>query len=494
MSRLCLLLAAAALGCAGAGGDRGASRATAPQAASGPAREIAALVAAYHDVDQFDGVVAVVDHGRVIYRGAAGLANREWRVPHTLESRFDIASMTKPMTAIVVLQLVDEGKLRLDAPVAEYVPAFRTAALRAITIEQLLRHRSGLQQDIAFADDPADVSPTAAMVNADLLSLEEIVRLIAERPLRFAPGSDYGYSSDGYAVLGAAIEHVTGHSYWDELAARVLRPAGMTSTVPAFLTPIIPHRVDGYRVTFDRIENGEHIGPTPAGGLYAPVDDLIAWERALAGDTLMSARSKQLVFAVRTEITAYGWKTSEVERGGKPVLVARTTGGLPGFVHVLERIPSEGRAVMALCNVRGPASHLDQLVAGVHAILDGGIAEPPRRSVATEAAAVTGGAAAITRELERMADAPDRYYVDEGELNRLGYHLLLVRRDPQAAIAVLGFNAVRFPSSPNVHDSLGEAYMAAGDKAAAIRSYEKVLELDPGNANATNMLERLRGN
>jgi CubicO group peptidase (beta-lactamase class C family) len=461
-----------------------------PTQAPPRAQLVADLVGAYHERGHFDGAVLVADGGRIVYQGAFGLANREWNVPHSPDSRFEIASMTKPMTAIVILQLVDEGRIRLDAAVADYVPHFKTAAGAKITIEQLLTHRSGLQQDIAFADDDdPNGAGVAARINADQLPLDEMVRLIAARPLRFPPGTDFAYSSDGYAVLGAVIERVSGQGYWDALDERVFRRAGMTSTVPAVLRPLVRNRVMGYQQTWGSIENGAHIGASPAGGLYATVNDLFAWERGLAGDKLLSPRMKELVFAARDAITAYGWKTRKETRRGRQVLVARTTGGLPGFVHVLERIPAEDRVVIVLCNLRGPAYQLDHLVKGIHQTLDGGNPELPRRSAAISAAALLGqGAEAVGRELERMAGDVANYYVDEGEINSLGYHALLGRRDAPAAVAVLAFNASRYPKSPNVYDSLGEAQLAAGDRDAAILSYQKVLELDPKNANARKVL------
>jgi CubicO group peptidase (beta-lactamase class C family) len=464
---------------------------TAPTAADPRSASVAALVSAYHDAGQFDGVVLVADGGRIIYRGAFGLANREWNIPNTLDSRFEIASMTKPMTAIAVLQLVDENKLRLDAAVADYIPYFRAAPGAKITIEQLLAHTSGLQQDIAFVENGDDPG-VAARINADELSLDEIVKLIAARPLRFPPGTDYAYSSDGYAVLGAVIERLTGKSYADAIDERVLRKAGMTSTVPALLTPLVPQRVTGYQQTWATVKNAPHIGASPAGGFYSTVGDLYAWERALAGDALLSPKMKQLVFAKRDVITAYGWKTREEHRRGRDELIVRTTGGLPGFVHVLERIPDEDRVVIALCNIRGPVYYLDKLVTGIHAALDGAKPEPPRRSAAIAAAAnLGGGAGAIRGELDRMAADPDHFYVDETEINSLGYHVLLARKDPPVAVAILAFNAARFPSSVNVYDSLGEAELAAGDRDAAIGHYRKVLELDPQNVNAKKVLDGL---
>ena len=454
------------------------------------ARSARDLVRRYHQLGQFDGVVLIADAGKVVYRGAFGLANREWDIAHTLDSRFEIASMTKPMTAIMVLQLVDSGKVRLDAPVADYIPYFRDLSGGNITIEQLLVHTSGLQQDIAFADNPQDAA-VAARINADELSLDEMVKLIAARPLQFPPGTRFGYSSDGYAVLGEVVERVTGTSYWRALDERVLKPAGMARTVPAVLSPLVPHRVAGYRETWAGVENGAHIGASPAGGLYSTIADLYAWERALVGDMLLSPATKARVFAARDVITAYGWKTREETRHGRSVLVARTTGGLPGFVHTLERIPSENRVVIVLCNLRGPAFYLDRMIIGIHAVLDDKRPERPRRSLAVALApAVPQGSEALARELSRLEADTAGTYIDETEVNELGYHALGLR-DPRSAVVIFAFNARRFPASVNVYDSLGEAELASGDRDAAIRHYRKVVELDPKNANARAVLTRL---
>jgi CubicO group peptidase (beta-lactamase class C family) len=103
---------------------------------------------------QFNGAALVADHGQIVYEKAFGLANMEWRVPNTTDTRFEIASMTKPMTAIAIMQLVEDGKVGLDGHVSEYLPFYPRETGDRITVNQLLNHTSGLQQDIAFADDP----------------------------------------------------------------------------------------------------------------------------------------------------------------------------------------------------------------------------------------------------------------------------------------------------------------------------------------------------
>jgi CubicO group peptidase (beta-lactamase class C family) len=459
-------------------------------------KRIDELVTRYHKHGQFNGVILVAERGHVVYGRAFGRANLEWSIPNTLDTKFEIASMTKPMTALLIMQLVEEGKVRLDGKVSDYIPYYPRETGTKITVDQLLNHTSGLQQDIAFSDDPNDVPPIITKINADLLSNDELVKLIAARPLRFEPGTDYGYSSDGYAVLGAIIEHVTGKSYWQALAVRILKPTGMTETVPALLAPLVPRRASGYRQSFAGVENAMHIGATPAGGLYSTARDLHQWERALYGNSLASQRSKDRLFALRKVITAYGWKTAEEEWAGKRRKVLRTTGGLPGFANLLLRVPEEERVIILLSNIRGDVYRIDDIAAAVNRILDGAPYEMPKRSIAETLAPIiehSGVTAALT-EFRQMQARPDEYSLNESEMNRLGYYLLNTRKAVDASVTVFRLNVEAFPSSANAYDSLGEAYMVKGDKELAIRNYQRSFELNPQNTNAVEMLRKLQAN
>ena len=449
------------------------------------------LMRQYHEAGQFDGVVLVAQDDEVLYASAFGAANREWDVPNTLDAKFEIASITKPMTALLVLQLVDAGQVRLDAPVAEYVPHFKGTPGSGITIEQLLNHTSGLQQDMGFPER-GESPDVAARLNADQLSNDELVKLIAARPLRFAPGTRFGYSSDGYAVLGAVAERVAGRPYWQLLRERILAPAGMTDTEVALSRPIVRKRVQGYRRTFTAIENGQHVGATPAGGLYSTAFDLYRWDRALYGDRLASEKTRNLLFAPRSAPTAYGWKTTEEDWGKGKHLVARTTGGLPGFTNRLSRVPALRRVVILLSNVRGPVDRLDDITLAVNRALDGLPYDAPRRSLAQAlAATVRTDTSAETRARFHALRGRSDFALEEAEMNALGYELLALG-EPGPAITVFRLNVESFPKSANAHDSLGEAFMLGGDRELAVESYEMVLRLDPGNANAKAMLEKLR--
>ncbi len=459
------------------------------------AARIDAFMKRASEYGQFNGAILVIDRGQRVYERAFGEANKEWQEPNTIDTRFEIASITKPMTAMVIMQLVQEGKVRLDGRVSDYLPVYPVETGQRITVNQLLNHTSGLQQDIGFSDD-GGIPPIVAAINADLLSNDSLVKLIARRPLRFEPGSSYGYSSDAYAVLGAIIEHVTRRPYWDALRERVLQRAGMSNTDVSLLTTIVHRRASGYAQTWDGYVNAPHIGVTPAGGLYSTLRDLERFDRALYGDTLVNEESKRLLFATRSVITAYGWKTSEdtLPQGSRRK-AHRTTGGLPGFGAVMVRVPSAQRTVIMLTNARNRVWRLEGFAADIGRILDSLPYSLPKRSaaevLASEARAKKLSVDELNRRFEQLrADTAD-YAVNEGELNRLGYHALQSWRDPSLAIDVFQLNVRAFPKSGNVYDSLGEAYLVRGDTARAVANYRRSLELDPNNSNAANILQRI---
>src|SRR5687768_17383756 len=458
--------------------------------AQSAATRIDAFMKRAAEYGQFNGAILVIDGGQRVYEAAFGKANLEWHVPNSVNTRFEIASMTKPMTAIVVMQLVQEGKVRLDAKVSQYLPYYPAETGQRITVEQLLNHTSGLQQDIGFIDDPI-----VAAINADMLSNDSLVKLISRRPLRFEPGTGYGYSSDGYAVLGAIIEQVTGRSYWDALRERVLQRAGMSETGVSVLRPIVPRRASGYAQSWDGYDNAPHIGVTPAGGLYSTLGDIERFDRALYGEALVNEESKRLLFGLRSAITAYGWKTSEdTLRKGVTRPVLRTTGGLPGFGAVLVRVPSLQRTIIMLTNIRTMTWRLEEFAASIGRILDGEPYSLPKRSVAEALASDVKARVSperIDQHFEQMRADTASYELSEAELNRLGYHALNSWRDVARAIEVFRLNVRAFPESGNVYDSLGEAYLAQGDTVRARDNYRRSLELDPDNTNAAEILRRI---
>jgi tetratricopeptide (TPR) repeat protein len=275
----------------------------------------------------------------------------------------------------------------------------------------------------------------------------------------------------------------------------VLDRAGMSETGVSLLRPVVQKRAAGYAQTFGGYENAPHIGISPAGGLYSTLRDLRRFDQALYGESLVNSQSKELLFALRPVITAYGWKTSEdTLPNGTRRRVLRTTGGLPGFGALMVRVPSARRTIIMLTNTRDMVWRLDDFAVAIGRILDDLPHTLPKRSAAEAIAgdAQSGiGAAELGRRFEAMRADSAHFAVSEAELNRLGYYFLNARSAPTRAIEIFQLNVRAFPRSANVYDSLGEAYLAHGDTALAVTNYRRSLELDPNNGNATDILKRL---
>ena len=209
------------------------------------AARLDSVASAYARRGELSGVVLVADHGAVVYEHAFGDANREWHVPNTVATRFRIASTTKQFTAALVLRLVEQGKLRLDAHIADYLPDYPRPQGQQVTLEQLLTHSSGLPDYPhlpRFYEDQAARSHTTP----------ELLALFDSLPLEFTPGSKWSYSNSGYVVLGAIIERVTGTTYAKALRELLLTPLGLGDTGFDDPADVVERRAAGYLRTAGR--------------------------------------------------------------------------------------------------------------------------------------------------------------------------------------------------------------------------------------------------
>src|SRR5687768_1147723 len=172
--------------------------------------------------DQFSGAVLVARDGRTLFEGAYGLADRERGISNTPLTQFRVGSMNKMLTAVAALQLVQAGKVRLDAPIGTYLTDYPNAEVASkVTPHHLLTHTGGTG-DIFGPQFSANI--------LELRTTADYLRLYGARGLQFAPGAQFAYSNYGFILLGAIIERVSGMSYDEYVAAHVLAPAGMTAT------------------------------------------------------------------------------------------------------------------------------------------------------------------------------------------------------------------------------------------------------------------------
>jgi CubicO group peptidase (beta-lactamase class C family) len=459
-------------------------------AAATHAEKIDALLAAYNKQRYFNGAALVAENGKVILRKGYGLANMEWQIPNAPDTKFRLGSITKQFTSMVIMQLVGEGKVKLDEKITTYLPDYRKDTGDKVTVRHLLTHTSGIP---SYTSQPGFFQT----VWRNPYAVDAFIKQYASGDLEFEPGSKWVYDNSGYFLLGAIIEKVTGKTYEQALKERIFEPLGMKDSGYDRFAAIIPKRATGYQLTPSGYENAPYLDmsiPYAAGALYSTVDDLYKWDRALYTDKLLGADLKKTMFTPVMNDYAFGWgvRKMKLDDGKTEVMTIAHNGGINGFNTLETRMPDTQDLVVLLDNTsRG--DKLDALGTGIMDILRGIEAPEPKASLVDELMkTLAAGSArdAIARYRELKAKSPQTYDFSEQEINRLGY-VLLQRRRVADAIEIFLLNVEESPKSWNAYDSLAEAYAAHGDRDLAIANYKKSLELNPKNANGAKALERL---
>jgi D-alanyl-D-alanine carboxypeptidase len=298
---------------------------------------------------EFSGAVLVTRDGQTLFEGAYGLADRERGIPNTPLTQFRVGSMDKMLTAVAVLQLVQEGKVRLDVPLATYLPDYPNAEVASkVTLHHLLTHTGGT----------GDIfGPEFTAHRSELRTTGDYLQLYGMRGLQFEPGTQWEYSNYGFVLLGAVIERVSGTSYYDYVAARVHAPAGMTATGSAPEDSLVPGRSVGYTkqlVPGALVTNASWLPyrGTAAGGGYSTVGDFARFAAALREHRLLDPAHTALLLGGKVTIGqgsryAYGF-LDRIQVGRR--LVGHG-GGAPGMNGELTFEPSGGYVIVVLSNL-----------------------------------------------------------------------------------------------------------------------------------------------
>ncbi|MBC7895457.1 MAG: beta-lactamase family protein, partial [Cytophagaceae bacterium] len=257
------------------------------------------------------GSVIVVQDGKTLLRKGYGMADLELGVRVTPEMVFRIGSMGKQFTAVAILQLVKEGKVKFDDPLSKFVPDFPGA--EAITVEQLLTHTSGIR---SYNDVPSALIG----VCEDKTPMQLVEGIRNEKPA-FAPGESWMYSNSGYLFLGIIIEKASGMKYADYMQAKLFTPLGLKNTFVEDEAHIVAGRVKGYAIGPGNVlHNAGYMNmtlPYAAGSIETNVDDLARWNELLVAGKVID---KALVDRAWTESRTkdgkrtgygYGWYVSD---------------------------------------------------------------------------------------------------------------------------------------------------------------------------------------
>jgi D-alanyl-D-alanine carboxypeptidase len=306
--------------------------------------------------------VAVARDGKVVFARGYGLANLEHAVAVTPNTVFHIASISKNILAAVVLQLADEGKLRLDDDVTKYVPEAPTHG-RHITVRQLLNQTSGIYSFTSL--------PEAENNERLDLTHDQIIGLIKDKPLDFEPGTSWRYDNSAFYLAGMVVESVTKQEYGQYVHEHLFTPLGMSSASLCDARMVVPHLASGYEVDHGKFVNAPLMSwklPFAAGAVCATAEDLLKWQAALDAGRVLSASSLRLmrtptILEDGTPID-YGFGTRLGSMDGHRVF--GHTGGGGGFNSLLESFPDDHLTIVVLMNARsgaGPSLALGAAIA-----------------------------------------------------------------------------------------------------------------------------------
>ncbi len=306
--------------------------------------------------------IAVVEAGQIVYAGGYGFADLENQVPATAETRYRLASISKTFTAIAAMQLWQQGKLDLDAPIQKYCPAFPEKNA-PITTRMLLGHLAGIRHYKAGPAGLPEVNSTTHFSNPIAGGLG----FFKDDPLIDKPGNHFHYSTQGYTLIGCAIESASGQSYTDYVEKNIFAPARMDTATVDDRFNLIPHRTRFYSKDKDgKIENAEFLDSSykiPGGGWLADAPGLARYEIALMENKLVAPGTFALMTTPLKPADGsedhYGLGffvydgDKSIDVGGKKFTSVGHAGGQQGTSTMILMVPALQFGVVVLSNLDG---------------------------------------------------------------------------------------------------------------------------------------------
>lgn len=293
----------------------------------------------------FSGTVLISRGSHVLFAKGYGLAVADSGIRNTLDTKFEIGSITKTFTATLIMQLEQQRRLALTDSICTYIEAC-PAAWSAVTLRHLLSHTSGIYNLTLSADyDKLHGVPQTR---------EEVLARFRTQPLTFVPGAKFDYSNSNYFLLAMVIEKVTGHTYESVLKQRILEPLDMRDTGVIHRDSILPGHATGYRPT--KSWDMEVDSPTDpswsfgAGSLYSTVGDLQKWSEALDSDRILPHAALERMWQPVKGEYGYGWEvlSPSLSTGNRQVI--QHTGLITGFITILRRTVDTQLTAIVLAN------------------------------------------------------------------------------------------------------------------------------------------------
>lgn len=432
----------------------------------------------------FSGTVLVARDGTPVFRRSYGMASHELAVPNTNETAYNLASITKPFTALLIMMMQEEGRLNVGDLACTYLTDC-PETWRTITIQQLLTHTSGIESYSRLPQWDEELDTRVFWRGGAAM-------MMRDQPLRFSPGTGWRYSNTGFDLLGLIVERVSGKALPEMYRDRILSPLGMDRSGFHTSRLVVPGAATGYYSlgsTFINTTPQSSSSAYGASGLFGTVDDLLKWDQALYSNRLISAASYEQMIADSSNEYGFGWEMRTWL--GRRQYGHAGSGG--GFSNLIGRFIDDRLTVIVLSNSdEASANATARDLAAIYFGEEYRLPVEGRKAQFLDAIQADGLEAAIQLYQQMKAAEPEAEAFKTDELLvTAGYDLHGVPMMDQAR-RVFEFALEQFPRSAYSHDGLADIAAAEGDNATAIRHFETSLAIDPTNEYAVEGLERVR--
>ena len=426
--------------------------------------------------------LAIVKNGEVIHKKNYGYVNLEYLVPVSDSSIFRVYSLTKPIVAVGIFQLIEQDLLSLEDPISRYVQDI-PVSWKNVQIKHLLTHSSGLP----------DMSP---FITFEKLTEDEAKERVFDEPIRFSPGEKYEYNQTGFWLLQKIIEKITSKQLDDFIIEyqfdkakdqkSVFFSSDSRDIVENRATPYFPFRNGKFMIDLSFAGGYRH----SANGLNIALHEFVNWDRKFKNNLLISEESKDAMwdtfkYRASNRRFAYGWEPYKVNN--------HNSFGFSGSMVTAYRVfPEDNMSIIFLSNGLEYWYNIENIVNHIASMVDEDITIPSNFIFES---LLQANLKEDFKDFEQLYlklknDEQNASIDFENQLNNVAYMLLNLKKQ-EKALEVFRFNSKEHPDSWNVWDSLGEGYEILGDTTNAIVNYKKSVEINPKNTHGLEKLEKL---
>jgi len=322
------------------------------------------IVKEYYGARYLNGVVLVAEKGTIVYKKAYGYADFAWGIKNRIDTKFRIYSASKQFTAMIIMQLVQEGKIDLDRSITTYLPYYRKDTGEKITVHNMLTHSHGIP------DPPMDSMPLVITASS-----EEVIKKYFSGDPMFEPGEKFSYSGvGGYTILGAIAEKVSGKMLKELFKERIFDPLGMKNSHYYDVETVIERKAVDYRYEgkqlVHRLQPYYIINAFGASCIVTTVDDLFLWDRALYTNMLLSSECMKRYLKPHMKMGenasyAYGQCISYYKQGQEKRTIYWHTGGTASIIY---RDVDKQHLILVINNIRNLKA--DEIAKKIHSLLE----------------------------------------------------------------------------------------------------------------------------